>query len=154
MLEKCRHPYLTDFHLIWIIGTCQLKKKSLELPAKQQCQSSRDEFELDFLARAELSYEGSEPRRAGELQFLSWNRANNTKNMYVKESQIFTSTFKNYNKIFPILGLYHDYNQFQGHFQNLSLGTWFNQFHQNISSKKRNQNFGSFLPNFSFQAEW
>ena len=29
----------------------------------------------NFPARASLSYEGSEPSRAGALQFLSWNRA-------------------------------------------------------------------------------
>ena len=33
-----------------------------------------------------LSYEVSEPSRAGALQFPSWNRADNTYNMYVKEN--------------------------------------------------------------------
>ena len=43
-----------------------------------------------FLAQAELSYEGSEP--SWDLHFSSWNRADNTNNMNVKKSQIFTPT--------------------------------------------------------------
>jgi hypothetical protein len=39
----------------------------------------------NFPAWAEPSYEGSEPSRAGALQFPSWNRADNTENMYVKK---------------------------------------------------------------------
>ena len=52
-----------------------------------------------------MEFSGSswaEPSRARALQFLSWNRADNTDNtdnMYVKKSQIFTTTFKNYNQI-------------------------------------------------------
>ena len=45
MVEKCWRPDLTIFHLIWIIGTYgnwknQNPGSRLELPAKQQCQSS------------------------------------------------------------------------------------------------------------------
>ena len=39
----------------------------------------------NFPARAEPSYEGSEPSQAGALQFSSWNRADNTDNIYVKK---------------------------------------------------------------------
>ena len=44
----------------------------------------------NFPARASPSYEGSEPSRAGALQFPSWNRA-----------EIFLSPIKNYNQISP-----------------------------------------------------
>ena len=45
MPEKCGHPDLTVFHLIWIIGTCgnwknQIMGAVLELPAKLHCQFS------------------------------------------------------------------------------------------------------------------
>jgi hypothetical protein len=44
----------------------------------------------NFPARASLSYECSEPSRAGALQFPSWNRA-----------EIFLISIKNYNQISP-----------------------------------------------------
>ena len=61
----------------------------------------------NFSAQAESRYEGSEPSQAGALQFPSWNRADNTDNMYVKNSKFLT--------YFPILCLYHDSNQFHAH---------------------------------------
>ena len=45
-----------------------------------------------FPAQASPSYEGSEPSRAGALQFSSWNWADNTDNMYAKKLQISTPT--------------------------------------------------------------
>ena len=63
--------------------------------------------------RPEPSYEGAEPSRAGALQYSSWNWA-----MYVKKLQIFTPTWELQSN-FPILGLYHDFNQFQDHFYEL-----------------------------------
>ena len=38
-----------------------------------------------FPARAKPSYEGSEPSQARALQFLRWNQADNTNNMYAKK---------------------------------------------------------------------
>ena len=58
----------------------------------------------NFSARAEPSYEGSEPSRAGALQFSNWNRADIFDNMYVKILQIFN--------LFPNFVLYLDSNQF------------------------------------------
>ena len=57
----------------------------------------RDEFELEFSgsSRAEIWRFRAEPSQPGALQFLSWNRADNTDNMYVKKSQI----INNYNQI-------------------------------------------------------
>ena len=48
---------------------------------------SSDEPEPEFSSssRAELWRFRAEPSRAGALQFPSWNRADNTDNMYVKK---------------------------------------------------------------------
>ena len=40
---------------------------------------------LKYLLEMSSSCEVSEPSRAGALQFSSWNRADNTDNMYVKK---------------------------------------------------------------------
>ena len=47
----------------------------------------RDEFELEFSGSSEpeLWSFWAESCRAGALQFSSWNRADNTDNMYVKK---------------------------------------------------------------------
>ena len=49
--------------------------------------STRDEFELEFSGSSEpeLWIFRLERARAGALQFSSWNRADNTDNMYVKK---------------------------------------------------------------------
>ena len=48
--------------------------------------TSSDEPEPEFSSssRAELWRFRAEPSRAGALQFPSWNRADNTDNMYIK----------------------------------------------------------------------
>ena len=58
----------------------------------------------NFPARAEPSFEGSEPSLAGAFQFSSWNRADSME-----------ANFSN----FPILLLYHDFNQLYDLFLNL-----------------------------------
>ena len=51
---------------------------------------TRDEFELEFSGSSEpeLWSFRAESSRAGALQFPSWNRADNTDNMYVNKQQI------------------------------------------------------------------
>ena len=56
---------------------------------------SSDEFELEFSGSSEpeLWRVRAESSRAGALQFSSWNRADNTYNMYVKKKEIFNLFF-------------------------------------------------------------
>ena len=58
-----------------------------EHKSSQMSLISRDEFELEFSGSSEpeLWRFRAEPSRAGALQFSSWNRADNTYNMYVKK---------------------------------------------------------------------
>ena len=63
----------------------------------------------NFPAQAEPIYEGSERSRSGALQFSSWNRADNTDNMYVKKLQTFTPTYELQSN-FQIFYQYHDHN--------------------------------------------
>ena len=120
----------------------------------------RDGFELEFSGSSEpeLWMFRAEPRRAGTLQFSSWNRADNTDNMYVKKLKFwafitiiicFMFNFMNLYKRIGIFGVKH-YN----------LGTWFEFFQpysiKAIYEKKKlhqNQNFSSFLPIFDFELD-
>ena len=58
---------------------------SYKIP-RYQILNSRDEFELEFSGSSEpeLWRFQAESSRAGALQFSSWNRADNTNNMYIK----------------------------------------------------------------------